>query len=54
MTTDDLKQKLRLAEEKSAMSVEDYRSEMQREVLKFRKAEAENKKFKAELLRQKD
>ena len=29
------------------MQVEDFRSEMQREVLKYKSADAENKKFKA-------
>jgi hypothetical protein len=46
-----MKAKVKLNEERCQMKVEDYLSQMQREVIKFRLADQENKKFKAELLR---
>ena len=54
ITAEDMKAKVKLNEERCQMKVEDCMSQMQREVIKFRLADQENKKFKAELLRQKD
>lgn len=49
-----MKAKIKQAEERSQMQVEDCQSYLARELLRFKAADAENKKFKAELLRQKD
>lgn len=54
ISAEDMKAKVKLNEDRCQMKVEDCLSQMQREITKFRLADQENKKFKAELLRQKD
>jgi len=54
VTSVEMKAKISLAEERANMQVEDCKSWVAREILKYRQADHENKKFKAELLRQKD
>lgn len=45
-----MKARIKLAEERAAMQIEDCHSMMAREVLRFKTADYENKKFKADLL----
>jgi uncharacterized protein YgiM (DUF1202 family) len=54
ISSSEMRSKIRQAEERSQMQVEDCQSYLARELLRFRAADADNKKFKAELLRQKD
>jgi hypothetical protein len=54
LTVNEMKSRIRLAEERAAMQIEDFYSMMARELHRFRNADAENKQFKADLMRQKD